>query len=560
MNQPRPKSPSPSKLPAVGDTVVGLDPVVDASEAKSLEVPAPELKATVVDRPGVESTAPIEIPPQLRAKQIDLTTTPSTPLASVAPGLAAQLGQPLGASLDLTPVNPYPAVTPPQPPPTVTPIEPAPAVALREPAPALESTPFDEQTIRQPDERADGPRRSHPEMPAASGTERKSRTDVPAHADADASAPRRSRTDGPVHADADASAPRRSRTDGPVHADAEASAPRKSRTDVPALSSHDAPAPRKSRIDVPALTGHDVPAHADANAPRKSRTDVPAHADANAPRKSRTDVPALSSHDAPAPRKSRIDVPATAHPDAPAPRKSRLEVPAQLGPHPTEPAGSPEPAVGAAPRKSRIDAPALPGHDGAPRRSSLEVAVQPLEHPTEPHPAEPPSDVAEVPTDAGEVPLPPKGSGLSGDTVVKTLPAVPPVAPFRGLDDPRFKLGAMIAGLLAAVVLLSMLSWELLKHEPDLPADQPIRPSYVEVPAPPRTEQLRDQPAAAPTPVKQALQIEVQVDAGLGATKTVLVPAGTMHLYCDPEADAWVDGRDLGPQPVRAVLPPAAWW
>src|SRR5512140_2198908 len=83
----RPKSPSPARLPAVGDTVVGLDPVPDTgAHPKPEPLPGPSASA-----PTGETTAPNSLVPSVRPPGLEVATTPATPLSEVAPQLAAQV-------------------------------------------------------------------------------------------------------------------------------------------------------------------------------------------------------------------------------------------------------------------------------------------------------------------------------------------------------------------------------------------------------------------------------------------------------------------------------------
>src|SRR5437764_12212378 len=116
MTHHRPKSPSPTQLPAVSDTVVGLEPV---GAEQHLAVPPPAPNATTPEHPKREITAPMEIPHQLRVPSLN-ATTPSTPLALAAPNLAKVV------HAGLHKAHASPPVAPPL-------------------SPAAENTPFDSQ-------------------------------------------------------------------------------------------------------------------------------------------------------------------------------------------------------------------------------------------------------------------------------------------------------------------------------------------------------------------------------------------------------------------------------
>ncbi len=462
----RPKSPSPAQLPAVSDTVVGLDPVADSGPRTQPE-PVPEV-------PSRETTAPIAIPPSVMPPRIEATTTPEVQLSDVAPALAAQVLEvpapgansgpteavpldflhtpkdpfpALGATPDATPINPQPALTPKEPAREHTSRDPLPALTPKEPpAPDVPwaKQPFDEVTVK--------PRRTRDDVPAA-GAPRKSRIDVPAIGEGK-----------------------------PTQPNEAGGAP-----------------PRKSRIDVPALA-EGKPTQPAEGPGRKSRTDVPAAGDAKAatPRKSRTDVPAgevsTDLKGLAIPTELRANAVAAGPGEVPPTDPRGVGVPTEL---------RAKPVPG---RKSRTDVPASA--------------------------------------------LPP--AAMAGSTVMHTMPAVPPVRPFEGIRDPRVLLAI---GVFVALVVMTWISILVLKHQPEPIDEDALKPTVIELPAPPRTDVPPSEPAAAVAPKKRELQIEIQVDAGVGQTKTVLVPAGVMHFYCEPEANVVIDGKDYGPQPAQAVLP-----
>jgi hypothetical protein len=439
MTHHRPKSPSPTKLPAVpvevGDTVVGLEPV---TSDQNLAVPSPSLSGVSQDLPPShkrEVTAPMEIPHEMRVPGLN-ETTPSTPLALAAPNLAkvvhaelhkahasAPVAPPLGAAPDNTPFEPQPALGGSEP--LVTPLNPAAALGPS----------FDPPTDELPPKkkRESGPRRSHPEMPVAKPID-----EVPT---------------------------------GP---------PRKSITEMPAIPTGKKP------------TQDELP-----KARSKSKLDLPVQTAPDAMSQTMDEPPPISEL-------STGPVPAVVS-EAATVRKSRTDVP--------------RPKLGNSGEKAQA------------RRDGVD---------TSPLPPVP------EPNSTPKMQVPPPGI-LERPTSPRTLPQVPPVLPFGGVEDPRFKRAAMVIGIVCAVVVMALVSWELLKAQPSLPPEEALKPAYIELPAPPRKEEPVEQRAAVPS---KPLEIEVTTDAG-----TTRVVAGTLNVWCDPDANVFVDGRDLGFTPTHSILP-----
>ncbi|MBL8952373.1 MAG: PEGA domain-containing protein [Myxococcaceae bacterium] len=168
----------------------------------------------------------------------------------------------------------------------------------------------------------------------------------------------------------------------------------------------------------------------------------------------------------------------------------------------------------------------------------------------------PMGDAAEV-TLTGEEP-PPPARDLRLDSLTPGGPdsthdykPLTPTKRFVGLDEAQFRRaiwGLALGGL--ALVCLTFV-WVMVKYD-DAPLD-PGAASKIE--PPPGTPQPQK---AAPAPLVaevRPVMIEQTVDAGAGTTKTVLAEAGTIRIVSDPEANASVDGRQLGVTPVLVTLP-----
>lgn len=434
MTHHRPKSPSPTRLPAVpvvplatealgtdaaGDTLVDLDPVPEKAEHLDLSVGAAPPGATSPDLALVnQDVTPLEPPPQLRVPGLN-QTTPGTPLAMIAPPAAKMPHSDLHKALAPTELSKAEPSVPN-------------GAAL---GPTFDPLPASEPVKK----RESGPRRSQPELPVA----------------------------------------RKSRSDAKAIDDVPTGPPRKSLTDAPAVTLP--PGKKPTHEALPA-----------AGAPRgKSKADLPATA--------------LPSH--------TLDAPPPQAPDA------------VTGPLP---AAITEPA---AVRKSRE----LPRAKSPGSGERAKVLPSPVPDIALSEPLPTPKMMEAI--DVTERPTSPK-----------TLPQVPPVLPFGGVEDPRFKRGAMAVGVLAAVVMMAVVSWELLKHEPSMPPESAPRPVVVELPAPPREDSKDVIPQAVAPP--KPLQLEIQTDAG-----PKMVVAGTLNVWCDPDANVFVDGRDLGFTPTHSILP-----
>ncbi len=126
-----------------------------------------------------------------------------------------------------------------------------------------------------------------------------------------------------------------------------------------------------------------------------------------------------------------------------------------------------------------------------------------------------------------------------------------PTKTFAGLDEGQFRRavwGLALGGL--ALISLTFV-WVMVKFD-DAPLD-PGKASKIE--PPPGTKPAAKPEAAPLVGAANPVMIEQTIDAGAGETRTVLAAAGTIRIVTDPEANAMIDGRELGVTPVLATLP-----
>lgn len=143
---------------------------------------------------------------------------------------------------------------------------------------------------------------------------------------------------------------------------------------------------------------------------------------------------------------------------------------------------------------------------------------------------------------------PPPPSQSNDPSATHDLKRNGPSRTFAGLDEDQFRraLYGLAGG--AALVLVLAGVWAVVKFD-DTPADPSGLKSI------PHEKAARARDAAPQIEVPKAVMIEQVVDAGNGQTRTVLAAAGTVRIVTDPDANVFIDGRDLGVAPVLVTLP-----
>jgi hypothetical protein len=145
-------------------------------------------------------------------------------------------------------------------------------------------------------------------------------------------------------------------------------------------------------------------------------------------------------------------------------------------------------------------------------------------------------------------------SGNAGLQPQQTSPGfdvgVRPTNPFTIFTDSQFRRGLILlgAGVVALVALIFVWFSKLADAEATDPGEVTKIAHAKE--APPKPNPSVMQRTEAPRVV-----VEQTVDAGHGESRTVLAAAGTVRIVTDPDTNVFVDGKDLGPQPVLVTLP-----
>jgi hypothetical protein len=108
----------------------------------------------------------------------------------------------------------------------------------------------------------------------------------------------------------------------------------------------------------------------------------------------------------------------------------------------------------------------------------------------------------------------------------------------------------MVLAAGAAALLVLVVVWVFKLADTDTADPGAAKPiAQAREPAPKPT-------VAAPTRVEPTrVVVEQTVDAGNGESRTVLTNAGTVRIVTEPDTNVFVDGKDLGPQPVLITLP-----
>lgn len=162
---------------------------------------------------------------------------------------------------------------------------------------------------------------------------------------------------------------------------------------------------------------------------------------------------------------------------------------------------------------------------------------------------------------AAPAPLP--ESTFSGDEAQPTNPTNPPgnrtqdfkpLTPTKtlaGLDEAQFRRAVWGLAFGALLLVSLIFVWVMVKFD-DVPAD----PGKATKLGPAGGAKPAVKPGPAPIVAEaEPTTIEQTIDAGDGETRTVLAAAGTVRIVSEPEANALVDGKDLGVTPVLVTLP-----